>query len=75
MTDMTMPKMTGDKLAVELLKIKPDLPIILSTGYNANISVEKAMKLGIKVFVQKPIVEAELARIIRKVLDDEKKAD
>ncbi|WP_054030472.1 hybrid sensor histidine kinase/response regulator [Desulfatitalea tepidiphila] len=68
LTDMTMPKMTGDRLAIELLKIRPDLPIILCTGYSASISAERARQIGIKAFVQKPIVEADLANIIREVL-------
>ena len=73
LTDMTMPKMTGDKLAIELLKIRPDLPIILATGYSVTITAEKALKMGIRAFIHKPIVEADLARIVRKVLDEGKK--
>jgi FixJ family two-component response regulator len=65
--------MTGDKLAMELLKIRPDLPIILSTGYSINITAEKALKMGIKAFIHKPIVEAELAKIVRQLLDESKK--
>ena len=72
-TDMTMPKMNGDKLSAEILKIRPDLPIIMSTGYNANISSQTALKAGIKAFVEKPVVSADLARIVRTVLDAEKK--
>ena len=70
LTDMTMPKMAGDRLSLELLAIRPDLPIILCTGFSANISPEKALEMGIKAFIYKPIVEAELAHIIRKVLDE-----
>ena len=70
LTDMTMPKMTGDKLSLELQQIRPDLPIILCTGYNINISPDKARQLGIKAFIYKPVVEADLARIVRKVLDE-----
>ena len=70
LTDMTMPKMSGDRLSLELLAIRPDLPIILCTGFSANISPEKALEMGIKAFIYKPIVEAELAHIIRKVLDE-----
>jgi len=73
LTDMTMPKITGDKLAIELLKIKPDLPIILATGYSVTITAEKALKMGIKAFIHKPIVEADLARIVRNTLDEGKK--
>jgi two-component system cell cycle sensor histidine kinase/response regulator CckA len=72
-TDMTMPTMTGDKLAVELLKIRPDLPIILATGYSVTITAEKALKMGIKAFLHKPIVEADLAGSVRNVLDDGKR--
>ncbi len=69
LTDMTMPKMTGDELASALLKINADLSIILCTGYSAKISAEAALKMGIKAFIHKPIVEADLANIVRNVLD------
>jgi PAS domain S-box-containing protein len=69
LTDMTMPKLTGDKLAVAILQIRPDIPIILSTGYNANISGEQAAKLGIRAFLYKPVVEEELAATVRKALN------
>jgi PAS domain S-box-containing protein len=68
-TDMTMPKMTGDKLAGELIAIRPDVPVILCTGYNAKMSEEKAKGLGIKAFVMKPLVKKDLANTVRKVLD------
>lgn len=71
-TDMTMPNMTGDQLAAELMQIKPNLPVILCTGYSKKISDEKASAIGIKAFTYKPIVRAELAKIIRKVLDEAK---
>ncbi len=71
-TDMTMPNMTGDKLAVELMKIKPDVPVIICTGYSNNISEETAAMIGIKAFIYKPVVKADLARIIRQVLDEAK---
>lgn len=71
-TDMTMPDMTGDQLAAELIKIRSDIPVILSTGYSKNISYEKAVKIGIRAFVYKPIVKADLAETVRKVLDEAK---
>jgi PAS domain S-box-containing protein len=67
-TDMTMPNMTGDKLAKEMIKIRPDIPIILCTGYSERISEEKAMAMGIRGFAMKPLVMLDLAKIIRKVL-------
>jgi DNA-binding NtrC family response regulator len=66
---MIMPKMTGDKLAVELLKMRPDLPIILASGYSVHMSAIKALAICIKAFIHKPIVIADLAGILRKVLD------
>ena len=68
-TDMTMPGMTGDILARELLKIRPDLPIILCTGYSARMSEEKATELGIKKYLEKPVEMENLARSVREVLD------
>ena len=68
-TDMVMPKMTGDELAVRLLAIRPDLPIILATGYSQNITEAKAKAMGIKAFALKPLVIDELSRLIRQVLD------
>jgi len=68
-TDMTMPNMTGDALAKELLSIRPDLPIILCTGFSANIDEEKAAAMGIRAFVSKPVLKGEIATTIREVLD------
>jgi signal transduction histidine kinase/ActR/RegA family two-component response regulator len=69
-TDMTMPKMTGDQLARKLMNIKPDIPVILCTGFNETITEEKALAMGIDKFVMKPIVKDELASTIRAVLDN-----
>ena len=71
-TDMTMPNMNGDKLAGELMNIRPDIPVIISTGYSKKISDERAAKIGIKAFAMKPISKAELAKTVRKVLDESK---
>ena len=68
-TDMTMPKMTGDQLSRELMKVRPDIPIILCTGFNPKISEEKAKEIGIKAFAMKPLVGRDMANIVRKVLD------
>ena len=68
-TDMTMPHMMGDKLAIELQQIRGDIPIILCTGYSAVISEEKAKEIGIKSFTYKPIAKADFAKTIREVLD------
>ncbi len=72
LTDMTMPHMTGEKLAQEFMKIRPNIPVILCTGYSEWITEEKAKKVGIRLFAMKPLVMRELADAIRKVLDQEK---
>ena len=68
-TDQTMPNMTGETLARKLLRIRPDIPIILCTGYSELITEEKAKAMGIKELIMKPVVRSELAMIIRHVLD------
>ena len=68
-TDMAMPRMTGDQLAAEILKINPDIPIILCTGYSEKISKEKAFNLGIRAFVMKPFNINDFAFRVRNVLD------
>jgi signal transduction histidine kinase len=68
-TDMTMPHMTGDKLVRELLKIRPDMPIILCTGHSKTVSKEKAKEMGVKAFVMKPILRRTIAETVREALD------
>ncbi len=72
-TDMTMPNMTGDVLASELIKVRPDIPVILCTGYSKNISDDSAAEIGIKAIAYKPIVKADLAKTVRNVLDGTQK--
>ena len=69
-TDMTMPNMSGEVLAKELMTIKPQVPVILITGYNKNIEHDSAMRAGIKAFCDKPIGKEGLALTVRKVLDE-----
>ena len=67
-TDLTMPKMTGDILSTEILKIRKNIPIILCTGHNDKISGEKISKLGVKKLLQKPITEQNLSAAIQELL-------
>ncbi len=67
-TDQTMPGMTGDALARELMNIRPGLPVIICTGYSQIINAERAMQMGIKALVMKPILINELAAAVRKAL-------
>jgi CheY-like chemotaxis protein len=69
-TDMTMPNMTGAELAPKLLDIRPDIPIILCTGFSEVINEEKAKAMGIREYILKPIVRDVIAGTIRKVLDE-----
>jgi signal transduction histidine kinase len=71
-TDMTMPHMNGDELAGRLLSIRPDIPVILCTGFNPNIQYDKAKKICIRAVLHKPILRRDLAVKIREVLDDGK---
>lgn len=68
-TDQTMPKLTGIKLALELIKIRPGTPIILCTGFSEQVSEETAVNFGISEFVMKPVNIRKLAKTIRKVLE------
>jgi two-component system cell cycle sensor histidine kinase/response regulator CckA len=67
-TDMIMPKMTGEKLTKEIRKIRPDMPIILWTGFSENISADTLSKIGISEVLLKPITLSHLANTVRKVL-------
>ena len=69
-TDIIMPVMTGDKMALEFMKIRPDIPIILCTGYSEHMTEEKAKELGVREFLMKPFEIEDLARTIRKVLGE-----
>ena len=68
-TDMTMPHLTGTDLSRELLEIRPDLPIVLITGYSDGITEEKIKALGIRRLLMKPLAVRDLARVIREILD------
>ena len=68
-TDMTMPEMTGAALARQILALRPDIPIILCTGYSDQISEEKALSSGITAYALKPIEIQHLARLVRRILD------
>ncbi len=68
-TDMSMPQMTGDRLAKELITIRPDIPIIICTGFSERIDHEKAQAVGISGFLMKPIVKDELLEMIGVLLD------
>jgi len=67
-TDQTMPGMTGDELAQEIIRIRGDIPIILCTGFSEAIDEEKAKALRIREFAMKPLTTREMAETIRRAL-------
>jgi PAS domain S-box-containing protein len=68
-TDQVMPNMTGTELARKLISIRPDIPVILCSGFPESIHPEELKETGIKEFISKPISRQEIAAVIRKVLD------
>ncbi|MGD9241283.1 MAG: PAS domain S-box protein [Desulfobacterales bacterium] len=68
-SDMTMPNMTGDTLAMELMKIRPDLPVIICTGYSERMDDQRAQELGIKGLIMKPFTIRSLSKTVRNALD------
>jgi CheY-like chemotaxis protein len=68
-TDMTMPKMTGEKLVKEILNIRIDIPIILCTGFSEKIDEKKAKEIGAADYIEKPLDKHDFAFKVRKALD------
>ena len=64
-TDIAMPEMPGDRLAQELIRIRPTIPIIICTGHSDRMDEGKAMKLGIAAYVMKPLVKTDLVNTVR----------
>lgn len=69
-TDMTMPKMTGLELVREMLAFRPEIPVLLMSGYSELNDKEKALKLGVRDFLAKPFSHRELSEVLRKVFDN-----
>ncbi|MEW5724616.1 MAG: response regulator, partial [Thermodesulfobacteriota bacterium] len=69
-TDQTMPKMTGAELAQRIAACRPELPVILCSGFSEAITDQGGQGRGIRAFLMKPMVYQELARTIREVLDE-----
>ncbi|MBI9047738.1 MAG: response regulator, partial [Anaerolineaceae bacterium] len=72
-TDMTMPGITGFEMSQKILKLRPEQPVVLCTGYSESIDRERAITMGVTEYVEKPFVINKLAKVIRKVLDDVKR--
>ena len=61
--------MTGEDLGKEMMRIRPDIPVILCTGYSDFISSERATEMGFRGFIMKPFTVREGAELVRRVLD------
>ncbi|MCG8641183.1 MAG: ATP-binding protein [Desulfobacterales bacterium] len=68
-TDMTMPGMTGDVLAKAVMTIRPDIPVIICTGFSEKMNPEKARQMGVKGYLRKPVLKSKMALTLRKILD------
>jgi len=68
-TDMTMPGLTSKELAKELMAVKPDVPIILCTGFSEQINEKQAKEIGVRGYIMKPYTVNSLNTTIRRVLE------
>ena len=68
-TDLVMPDITGTELRAEVLKIRPEMPVIICTGYSSKITEEYAMEHGICEFIKKPYDKVRLSEAIREALN------
>ncbi len=69
-TDQAMPEMTGEEMARRILQVRPDMPIVLCTGYSGSFDSDASREMGIKAYILKPVSKLELATTIRQVLDE-----
>ena len=68
-TDQTMPDMTGIELAKQILALRPDMPLIMCTGFSPLVDADRATAAGVRAFAMKPLTKGEIAKTIRTVLD------
>ena len=71
-SDMTMPKITGDILAMEIHTIRPDIPVILCSGFSSRLDAENLKRAGVSKVLMKPVTLNDLAFAVRAVLDEAK---
>ena len=71
-TDMSMPHMTGEQLAGKMLTVRPDIPIIICTGFSERLTKDTAKAMGLKGFLLKPVIKSAMAKEVRRVLDEGK---
>ena len=70
-TDLTMPKLSGIQLAKEILAINPKAKIVLCSGFASSQIIKSLKEIGIKEFLQKPLVASYLLNSVRRILDED----
>jgi DNA-binding NarL/FixJ family response regulator len=68
-TDLSMPHLTGERLAAEIIKIRKDIPVVIATGFVGAADNEEIKKSGVRGVIAKPYNMQELAKSIRSILD------
>jgi len=71
-TDQSMPKMTGFDMAKRLMKLRPEIPVILCSGYNEEVTDQNIKDAGIRAYLMKPMTKAALSKVIFDVLNEKK---
>jgi len=74
LTDLTMPRMSGLELLREVRQVRPDLPVVLATGYGGNLNQDQARALGIRELLFKPTTVVSLGAAMRRALGGEETA-
>lgn len=69
-TDMTMPHLTGDELALRVMAIRPSVPVVICTGYQDRVASDDLVAMGIKEFVFKPLDLHHFSNLVRRLLDE-----
>ncbi len=68
-TDLTMPKLTGEKLAEAVWELRPDLPVVLTSGYGEGVLQKKAASKGFASYLKKPYTSVDLSTAVRQALE------
>lgn len=68
MTDQNMPRLSGEELATEVMRLRPNTPVILCTGYSEQVNEDTAKAKGIREFIMKPFTLQGIANTVRRVL-------
>jgi CheY-like chemotaxis protein len=69
LTDEAMPELTGTELAREIRTLRPDVPVILMTGYGGDELMRRAAGIGVREVLRKPLRRSDLAEALARVLD------